>query len=147
MKMPVAAMVAALSGGVALADDAETYAQMRAPERRVALSGLDGSPVLGASLSEKSDPRAICLKRVDARPGALPNFKCYRLARPPSAKEDYEKLPERELAVEFFAADGEKAKRFIFQKGDDGNLCRRAAARASGPFTYTCYTRRISLQL
>jgi hypothetical protein len=133
MRILICVVTFLLTTSAALADDAKVYRSLRAPELRVG-AFMNGHPMLGEVRYEKAAGDQIC-RRVSSSASlrAGDRFLCYRRFATDNAKEIYGALTAPEMPLQTFKADN-YTDTGVFEKADDGVLCRRGADDA-----FSCY--------
>jgi hypothetical protein len=120
----------------ALADDAKVYRSLPAPELAVG-AFMNGHPMLGESRYEKAGGDQICRRLTSSaspQAAARDRFLCYRRFATANAKEIYGALAAPEMPVQTRQGANNYTDTGVFEKADDGVLCRRSTDGA-----FSCY--------
>jgi hypothetical protein len=134
MRILVSAIVFVATVGPTLASDAKLYRSLPGPELLVG-AFMNGHPMLGETRHEKAGGALVCRRVLgSASPSEREVFRCYRRFDTANAKEIYAALTVPEMPLQTSKANSEPADTGVFEKADDGILCRRSADG-----TFNCY--------
>jgi hypothetical protein len=135
MRILISAVAFMLTAGTALASDAQVYRSLRGPELLVG-AFMNGHPMLGETRHEKAAGALICRRVSGDSPRVRDSFRCYRRFETANAKEVYGALTAPEMPLQTSKAGTDPTDTGVFEKADDGLLCRRGADGAFGCYAH-----------
>jgi hypothetical protein len=126
----------------AQASDKSTYNSMKGAELHLDFY-VDGSPLVGVSVSEKSDSSTICQKTGAVVLHPTYTYACYSLLKTNSAEAIYNALAGEENLLSFSTNSGDQLiGSSTTQKSDGDIFCRKTGAVVPNPvYSYSCYAR------